>query len=163
MDQTAPEKKPGPKGKADQIRDQLLAADVEMVAGWAEALVRTVDAHRDPSREEDALQRIRDDLDLRTQVCLKQMGDLKITVGEADFMFAGRTVYHAATVKGSIPAALYDAGVKELTLRYGLDRGELRELVGVLRSASDESEQTSDDAVTLLWDQGFEHIEYSCV
>jgi len=163
MDQTAPEKEPGPKGKADLIRDQLLAADVEMVAGWAEALVRTVDAHRDPSREEDALQRILNDLDLRTQACLKQMGDLKITVEEADFMFSGRTVYHVATVKGSIPAALYDAGVKELTLRYGLDRGELRELVDVLRSASDESEQTSDDAVTLLWDQGFQHIEYSCV
>lgn len=163
MDHTAPEKKPGLKGKADLIRDQLLASDVEMLAAWAETLVRTVAAHRLPAREEGVLQRMRDDLEMRTRTCLNQVGDLTITVEESDLTFAGRPIYHALTDEGSIPAALYKAGVQTLTLRHGVDAMELRKFVGVLSTVSDGTQQTSDDAVTLLWDQGFERINYRCV
>jgi len=162
MDQTAPESKAGPRGKADRIRDQLLASDLEMTSAWAEALVRAVDAHRLPSRDEVILEKLRGDLYARTQACLKQVGDLTIVVEESDLAFAGRAIYHAATDQGSVPAALYEAGVQQLTLRKGVEPGELRELVHVLRSASDESEESSDDAATLLWDQSFEHIDYTC-
>jgi HEAT repeat protein len=163
MDQTAPDRKPGLKGKADLIRDQLLASDVEVVAAWAEALVRTVDARRTQPRDEAVLQRLQDDLELRTRACMKQVGDLSIAVDETDLSFAGRTVYHAADEKGSIPGALYQAGVQELTLRHGVDAGELRSLVDVLCTVSEEGQQSSDDAATLLWDQNFEHIKYACV
>ncbi|HKW51590.1 MAG TPA: HEAT repeat domain-containing protein, partial [Candidatus Eisenbacteria bacterium] len=163
MDETAQGKRAGPKAKADQIRDQLLAADLDMVSAWAEALVRTVDAHRQPSREDGVLQRLLDDLNLRTQACVKQLGDLALTVAESDLLFAGRIIYHASTDQGSVPAALYYAGVEQLTLRHGVESSELRALVNVLRSASDENEQSSDDAVTLLWDQSFQCIDYTCV
>jgi len=125
--------------------------------------VRTVEAHRLPTREEDVLQRLADDLDLRTQACLRQLGDLTIAVGESHLSFAGNVVYHTATEKESIPAALYYAGVQQLTLRQGVESGELRALVNILRSASDEGEQCSDDAVTLLWDQSLQRIDYTCV
>ncbi len=163
MDQTAPEKKTMPKGKADLIRDQLIASDVETLAAWAEALVRTVAAHRLPAREEGVLQRMRDDLELRTRACMNQIGDLSIAVEESDLSFAGRTIYHALTDEGSVPAALYKAGVQALTLRHGVEASELRGLVNVLSAVSEGSQESSDDAVTLLWDQGFEHIEYTCV
>ena len=163
MDQTTPEKRAAPKGKADLIRDQLIASDVETLAAWAEALVRTVVAHRLPAREEGVLQRMRDDLELRTRACMNQIGDLSIAVEESDLSFAGRTIYHALTDEGSVPAALYKAGVQALTLRHGVEASELRGLVNVLSVVSEESQQSSDDAVTLLWDQAFEHIEYTCV
>ncbi|TMQ66274.1 MAG: hypothetical protein E6K79_02670 [Candidatus Eisenbacteria bacterium] len=163
MDQSAPPNQTGPKVTPERLRDQLLAADLDMVSAWAEALVRTVETYRLPTREEMVLQRLADDLGLRTQACLRQLGDLTIAVGESHFSYTGHVVYHTATEKESIPAALYYAGVQQLTLRQGVDSGELRALVNVLRSASDEGEQCSDDAVTLLWDQCFERIEYTCV
>jgi len=163
MDQSAPGKQAGPKVSPERLRDQLLAADLDMVSAWAEALVRTVDAHRQPSREEEVLQRLLDDLGLRTQTCLRQLGDLTIAIGLSDLLFMGRVIYHASTDQGSIPSALYHAGVQQLTLRHGVESGELRALVNALRSASDESEQSSDDAVTLLWDQSFQRIDYICV
>jgi len=163
MDPTAPSKSALPKVTPERLRDQLLAADLDMVTAWAEALVKAVEAHRLPAREHDVLQRLVNDLDLRTQACLRQLGDLIIAVGESDLSFAGHVVYHTATEKESIPAALYYAGVQQLTLRQGVDAAELRALVGILRSASDESEQCSDDAVTLLWDQGFDRINYTLV
>ncbi|HEY6221424.1 MAG TPA: HEAT repeat domain-containing protein [Candidatus Eisenbacteria bacterium] len=163
MDQSAPSKRAGLKGTPEKIREQLLAADLDMVSAWAEALVRTVEAHRLPTSEEAVLQRLADDLDLRTQACLRQLGDLTIEVGESDLLFADRIIYHASTDQGSIPAALYGAGVQQVTLRQGIESGELRALVNILRSASDESEQCSDDAVTLLWDQSFERVDYTCV
>jgi len=163
MDQRAPVKQAGPKVTPERLRDQFLAADLDMVSAWAEALVRTVEAHRLPTREEDVLQRLADDLDLRTQACLRQLGDLTIAVGESHLSFAGNVVYHTATEKESIPAALYYAGVQQLTLRQGVESGELRALVNILRSASDEGEQCSDDAVTLLWDQSLQRIDWSVV
>jgi hypothetical protein len=93
MDRTAPEKKPGPKGKADQIRDQLLAADLEMVSAWAEALVRTVEAQRAPSSDEEALQRLRNDLEIRTQAA-ETAGRFLHRGQESDLPgFRGRIVY----------------------------------------------------------------------
>lgn len=163
MDRSAPDKKPEPKSKADLVRDQLLASDADLVAAWAEALVRTVEAHRPPSREEEVLLRLRDDLDLRTRACLKQLGDFSLEVEESDLSFGGRIIYHTPTDQGSIPAALHQAGVQTLTLRQGVDAGELRGLVNVLSAVPDEGDQGSDDAVTLLWDQAFEHIDYVCV
>jgi HEAT repeats len=152
-----------PKVTPERLRDQLLAADLDMVSAWAEALVKTVEANRLPTRQEETLQRLANDLDLRTQACLRQLGDLTLAVGESHFSFAGHVVYHTATEKESIPGALYYAGVEQLTLRQGVDSGELRALVNILRAASDEVDRCLDDAVTLLWDQSFDRIAYTLV
>ena len=163
MDETAPGGASPPKGKADRIRDQLLAADLDLVTAWAEALVWTVDAHRPPAREESDLQRLLDDLESRTQACLNQLGELAIDVEEMDLSFAGRTVYHSEPGQRSVPAALHRGGVRQIVLRRGLEPRETRDLVGILMQASEHADQGPDDAVTLLWDRSFQHIDYTCV
>ncbi len=168
MDRTVPDKTSAPgdtpaKGKADLVRDQILASDAELVAAWAEAIARTVETHRRDPHADAAHQKMQADLLDRTQACLNQVGELAITVDEVDLLFAGRIVFHSATEAGSIPAALYRAGVRELVLRQGVEPWEVRELVVVMEAAIDGSGDGSDDAVTLLWDRNFQHIEYTSI
>ena len=150
--------KPTPEQKAERIRDQVLALDVKRVADWIQALVRTMKAMRMYLPNNPTLHKFQGDLEGRTWSMLKEIGDITLTVQQFDFLFENYSVYHNAAREESLAFRFYGDGVRELTIREGMEPSELRAFLDVLRRAGDASAQ--DDVVTLLWERDFRHIEY---
>ena len=150
--------KPTPEQKAERIRDQVLALDVKRVADWIQALVRTMKAMRMYLPNNPTLHKFQGDLEGRTWSMLKEIGDITLTVQQFDFLFENYSVYHNAAREESLAFRFYGDGVRELTIKEGMEPSELRAFLEVLRRSSDASAQ--DDVVTLLWERDFRHIEY---
>jgi len=150
--------KPTPEQKAERIRDQVLALDVKRVADWIQALVRTMKAMRMYLPNNPTLHKFQGDLEGRTWSMLKEIGDITLSIQQFDFLFENYSVYHNAAREESLAFRFYGDGVRELTIKEGMEPSELRAFLDVLRRSSDASAQ--DDVVTLLWERDFRHIEY---
>ena len=150
---------PSPGQKAEKIRDQVLALDVKRVADWISTLVKTVKASRLYLPNNPQLQRFQSDLESRTWSCLKEIGDIPLVVQQFDFLFENYSVYHNADRNDSLAFRFYADGVRAITIKEGLEVGELRALLEVLRKAID-GPNVQDDVVTLLWERDFRHVEY---
>lgn len=155
----AAKKAASPEQKAERIKDQVLALDVKRVADWLQTLVRTIKAHRMYLANNPALAKFQNDLESRTWSLLKEVGDLTLAVQQFDFLYEEYSVYHNAAKEESLAFRFYTDGVRELTLREGLEPHELRSFVEVLRRAVD-APTGQDDVVTLLWERDFRHIDY---
>ena len=163
MDPTVPDRAGAPEQKAALIRDRMLASETERVGSWVDALARCIEARRVNERDDAAFHKLEADLDAITQSCLDAVGDLRISVEESGLIFEGRCVYHRAVPEGSLSVALFNEGVREIILHWGLESEELRTFVDVMRSAMCGRVQGPDDIVTLLWEKNFRHIEIVCV
>ena len=146
--------------KAEKIRDQVLALDVKRVADWLSTLVKTVKATRLYLPNNPQLVKFQADLEARTWSCLKEIGDIPLTVQQFDFLFEGYSVYHNADRNDSLAFRFFADGVRGITIREGLEGGELRSFLEVVRKAID-GPNGQDDVVTLLWERDFRHIEYA--
>ncbi|MEK7348068.1 MAG: hypothetical protein AABZ94_04290, partial [Candidatus Eisenbacteria bacterium] len=146
--------------KAEKIRDQVLALDVKRVADWLSTLVKTVKATRLYLPNNPQLVKFQADLEARTWSCLKEIGDIPLTVQQFDFLFEGYSVYHNADRNDSLAFRFFADGVRGITIREGLEAGELRSFLEVVRKAID-GPNGEDDVVTLLWERDFGHIEYT--
>jgi hypothetical protein len=154
-----PTPQPTPEQKADRIRDQVLALDVKRIADWIQALVRTVKAMRMYLPNNPSLHKFQTDLESRTWSVLKEIGDITLTVQQFDFLFENYSVYHNAAREESIAFRFHSDGVRELTIKEGLEPGELRGFLDVVKRAT-EPTTGQDDVVTLLWERDFRHLEY---
>ena len=150
---------PTPEQKAERIRDQVLALDVKRVADWLQALVRTVKAMRMYLPNNPSLHKFQTDLESRTWSVLKEIGDITLTVQQFDFLFENYSVYHNAAREESIAFRFHADGVRELTIKEGLEPAELRGFLDVVKRATEPS-TGQDDVVTLLWERDFRHLEY---
>lgn len=114
-------------------------------------------------RNDSANHKLHADLEASTRSCLHQIGDLTIQVEEFDLLFDGRCIRHSTSPEGSLSAALFRDGVREIVIHPGLESDELSALVGILKCATDGSGQDSEDIATLLWERDFQHIGHVCV
>jgi len=150
---------PTPAQRADRIRDQVLALDVKRVADWIQTLIRTVKAMRMYLPNNPTLHKFQGDLEGRTWSVLKEIGDITLTVQQFDFLFENYSVYHNAAREESLAFRFYADGVREITIKEGLEPAELRGLLDVLKRSTD-GPSGQDDVVTLLWERDFRHVEY---
>ncbi|HYJ31801.1 MAG TPA: HEAT repeat domain-containing protein [Candidatus Binatia bacterium] len=150
---------PTPDQKAARIRDQVLALDVKRVADWIQTLIRTVKAMRMYLPNNPTLHKFQGDLEGRTWSVLKEIGDITLTVQQFDFLFENYSVYHNAAREDSLAFRFYADGVREITIKEGLEPPELRGLLDVLKRSTD-GPSGQDDVVTLLWERDFRHVEY---
>lgn len=145
--------------KPDRIRDQVLALDVKRVADWISALVKTIKASRTYPANNPTLHKFQVELESRTWSCLKEVGDIVLTVQQFDLLYENYSVYHNADRNDSLAFRFYGDGVREITFREGLEPHELRGFLDVVKRAV-ETAQVQDDVVTLLWERDFRHISY---
>jgi HEAT repeat protein len=150
---------PNAEQRADKIRDQVLALDVKRVADWIQTLIKTVKASRLYLANNPQLQKFQTDLEARTWACLKEIGDIPLTVQQFDFLFENYSVYHNADRNESLAFRFHSDGIRGITIKEGLEPDELRAFLEVLRRAID-GPNGQDDVVTLLWERDFRHIEY---
>lgn len=88
--------------------------------------------------------------------------ELQILVEEDRFLWMGEEVYREEQRTGSLAFLVYRDGIRDLTLRRGLEEDEMEVLLDVLHRVRS-ARQEEDDLVTLLWDLDLEHVSYTAV
>jgi len=163
MARSVPDKTSPSRSKADLARGHVVASDAERVIGWVDALVRAIEGHRVHPRNHSTLHELHAGLEVSTRSCLDQVGDFAIRVQEFDLSFEGSCIHHSVTPEGSLSAALFRDGLREVIIRQGLESDELLAFVEILKRVTDGCDQDSEGVVTLLWERSFRHIDYVCV
>jgi hypothetical protein len=87
---------------------------------------------------------------------------LPLLVEEDRITWQGEEVYANANRAESLSFLLFRDGVRELTLKKGLEEEELEALLEVLHRAR-HARDGADDLITLLWDQDFRFLEYGVI
>ena len=91
------------------------------------------------------------------------LDDLVLQVAETDFLWEEQVVYHQPTKTESLAWILYKDGMRELTLRKGVEDQEIIRFLEVVNRARFMQSDAADDLLTLLWEQEFNHISYQFV
>jgi hypothetical protein len=91
------------------------------------------------------------------------LDDLVLQVAETDFIWEEQVVYHQLTRTESLAWTLYKDGMRVLTLRKGVEEEEIIRFLEVVNRARFMQQDASDDLLTLLWEQEFNHITYRFV
>ncbi len=123
-------------------------------------LVRALKAKRMYPANNPLLQRILAEASIAMNETLEQLGDIRLTVSQFDFLFLGQSVYSNPNKKESIAFRFAKDGITELVFQDGLPPDQLEDFLTVLGTAL-ESSALEDDLVTLLWEQEFSHISYA--
>jgi HEAT repeat protein len=85
---------------------------------------------------------------------------LTLSVVESDFVWEEQVVYHQPSRAESFAWMLYKDGMRVLTLRPGVEDGEMVRFLQVVTRARLLAADASDDLLTLLWEQEFSCIDY---
>ncbi len=88
-----------------------------------------------------------------------EMDSVQIGVEEERFTWMGEEVYRSASRNDSLAFLFYKDGVREFTLKKGLETHELSTLLRVLNRARDLRPE-GDDLLTLLWEADLQYFSY---
>ena len=91
------------------------------------------------------------------------LDDLVLQVAETDFLWEEQVVYHQPTKTESLAWTLYKDGMRELTLKKGVEELEIIRFLELVNRARFMQSDAADDLLTLLWEQEFNHIHYQFV
>ena len=76
-------------------------------------------------------------------------------------VIADQIIYEDERVEGNFIYRFYNDGIRELTFKPGIKSHEIDQLLNLFFLDWSSPELFEDDAVTVLWEQHFEHISYS--
>lgn len=85
---------------------------------------------------------------------------LTLTVVESDLVWEEQVVYRQPSRQESFAWMLYKDGMRVLTLRPGVEEGEIIQFLQVVSRARMLPADAADDLLTLLWEQDFKCIEH---
>ncbi len=91
-----------------------------------------------------------------------QMDTLQISVEEDRLTWMGEDVYKGASRNDSLAFLLFKDGIREVTLKEGLESQELAAFLKVLNRARDLRPE-GDDLLTLLWEADLQFFSYNYV
>jgi len=84
---------------------------------------------------------------------------LVLAVQETDFVWEGSVVYHQLQKSESLAWTLYKDGLRQLTLKKGVEREELPRLLRVFNVVRTLAPDAADDLFTLLWAEDFQLVD----
>lgn len=86
--------------------------------------------------------------------------ELVVRVAETDFVWEDQVVYHQLSKSESLAWMLYKDGLRILTLRRGVEEGEIERFLDLVNRARFLTTDAPDDLLTLLWEEEFQWISY---
>ncbi len=86
--------------------------------------------------------------------------ELVLVVRETDFVWEDQVVYHQPNKAESLAWSLFKDGMRVLTLKRGVEDGEMIRFLEKVQGARTLSTDAGDDLYTLLWAESFENIRY---
>lgn len=87
---------------------------------------------------------------------------LVVSIDEDHMYLSGEEVYHSESRNDSLAFLFFKDGVREITLRPGLETEELERFLGVLQRAR-KLVPEGDDLLTVLWEEDLRFFEYQYV
>jgi hypothetical protein len=131
-------------------------------SAWVQQFARTLKTCRLYDGDNPTVVRLREDLAATLPRSLAEVGDLTLTFTPTDVLCEEESLYPARSRDDNLALPFYRDGVRALTLRQGIEPGEVENLVDlVLRVTGPHA--SDEDLVTLLWDSGLPHVEISYV
>jgi len=88
------------------------------------------------------------------------LDELPLFVRETDLVWEDQLVYEQPSKNESFAWGLYKDGMRVLTLRKGVEEGEIGRFLQTVSRARHLSADASDDLLTLLWEQDFQRVSY---
>lgn len=89
--------------------------------------------------------------------------DLTLELTETEFKCDGQTVLSESNKSDSVSWVLYKDGIRSITLQPGVEEEEVVLLLGIINTARSLTAESSDDLLTLLWEESFLFIKYDFV
>jgi HEAT repeat protein len=86
--------------------------------------------------------------------------ELVLRVAETDFVWEEQVVYHQLSKSESVAWMLYKDGLRVLTLKRGVEEGEIERFLDLVNRARFLTTDAPDDLLTLLWEEEFQWISY---
>ena len=86
--------------------------------------------------------------------------ELVIRVVETEMLWEDQIVYHQLTKSESFAWMLYKDGLRMLTLKRGVEEGEIERFLALVNRARFLTTDAPDDLLTLLWEEEFQFIAY---
>jgi HEAT repeat protein len=85
---------------------------------------------------------------------------LVLALVETDIHWEGQVVYHQPSRHDSLAWMMYKDGMRQLTLRPGVESAELVRFLKLVTRARLLASDAADDLLTLLWEEDFQQIDY---
>jgi hypothetical protein len=86
--------------------------------------------------------------------------ELTLKVVETDLLWEEQVVYHQPSKTESFAWTLYKDGLRQLTVRPGVEDGEIVQLLETIARARLLAADAGDDLLTLLWERDFGYVDY---
>ncbi len=86
--------------------------------------------------------------------------EIVLRVAETDFVWEEQVVYHQLSKSESVAWMLYKDGLRVLTLKRGVEEGEIERFLDLVNRARFLTTDAPDDLLTLLWEEEFQWISY---
>ncbi len=93
---------------------------------------------------------------------LDEYDKLIVIIGEFSFSYKGETVFQEEEKQNSLPFFFFKDGMRELSFYEGLEKGELRDFLALMKEESSLPLEESD-IVNSLWARDFSHIRYFAI
>ena len=91
---------------------------------------------------------------------LESQEQVNILVGPYEFSLHDQVIHQNPNPENNFIYKFYMDGIRHLVFDQGLELEEVIKFVNILLTNWEDSALFEDDSVTLLWDQGFDHIDH---
>ncbi|HEV8480600.1 MAG TPA: hypothetical protein VGR66_07365 [Candidatus Eisenbacteria bacterium] len=123
-------------------------------------LVRGLKAKKMYPANNPVLSRILNEMQDGVLGTIEDIGDLRLTVQQADLLYNGSSIYNNPSKRDSLAYRFHRDGITEIEFTEGVTPPEINAFLDVLARAT-EPRGADEDLVTLLWEQEFSHIRYA--
>jgi hypothetical protein len=90
-------------------------------------------------------------------------GPLSVKVETTAFMYGGKAVFTESVGNDAIPYRFYRDGIRHIVFRPELEADELQRFALICMANLKSAENLGKDMMALMWEAGFENIEYVAV
>ncbi|MFW6200399.1 MAG: HEAT repeat domain-containing protein [Gemmatimonadota bacterium] len=126
------------------------------------SLSKAVRAHQLYDENNPVYQRFVNGLQTEFADLWEWLDRLAIQVEEERFLWTDTEVYRSESRADSLAFLFYKDGVREIVFEPGIEKEELKRLLGVIQRARNLRPE-SDDLLTILWDEDLEYFDYHYV
>lgn len=158
-----PSKRPGGSAvlapeESPEIAEQRI---VQRLRELMRMLVRGLKAKKMYPANNPVLSRILNEMQDGVLGTIEDLGDLRLTVQQADLLYNGNSIYNNPSKRGdSLAYRFHRDGITEIEFTDGVTPPEINAFLDVLARAT-EPRGAEEDLVTMLWEQEFSHIRYA--
>jgi hypothetical protein len=143
--------------EAPEIAEQRM---VQRLRELMRMLVRGLKAKKMYPANNPVLSRILNEMQDGVLGTIEDIGDLRLTVQQADLLYNGNSIYNNPSKRDSLAYRFHRDGITEIEFTDGVTPPEINAFLDVLARAT-EPRGAEEDLVTMLWEQEFSHIRYA--